>query len=334
MLLFGILQTLFALRYATADVEVLFLPVVVASSLLIGVGWSRWIKHESRLSRFVATLVALVMVSAGLSYGWPRNNLSQRRAASDYASQMLRQLPPNATAFVQGDDAFLLAYYTRTLGERPDVTLFDRQGLILEDELDRPGPARLNGETTVDWRLRRELALLGQALQQRSGSTLYFMSWPGYELPVDGLFVPDGLWWHVARRPVEPASSQSLEPADWESLADEASKLDDDFARSVAAVYPFMRGEREAFFQGGAAAEIWFDMALRLDPAGEATLNALGTSYGRRGRYAEAVVIFEQLTAAHPASVRGWANLAIARRLAGDLQGASEAQARVERLAG
>ena len=69
---------------------------------------------------------------------------------------MLRSVPEDGVLFVEGDNAFLLAYLLQVRGERPDVTVYDRNGHLFADELREAGPVALLGESRAAWRIRRE----------------------------------------------------------------------------------------------------------------------------------------------------------------------------------
>jgi len=226
--------------------------------------------------------------------------------------------------FVDGDDAFVLAYATQVRGERPDVTLVDRRGLLFAS-------ARFYGGGAGDAERRaREIAEA-----ERASNPVLFMGWPGYELPDGWRFEPEGLFFRVRRSGEPLADTAPLWSSYHEAeIALEAAKRPGAFADAVAATYPLMRAE-EALARGRPDAAVReMDEALRRAPRSETILNTIGTTWARRGDLPRAVAAFERAVAAKPQSLRGWLNLAQARALSGDRSGAREAAAKARALAG
>jgi hypothetical protein len=316
-------QALFGLSFATQDSEVLFLPAHLALALGVGLGLSAL----AAWSRRSALLLATVGVVAGFLLNLPQRNLAGFTVGDDFGGDMLRSVPPGGVLFVEGDDAFLLAYRLQVLGERPDVTVYDRSGQLFADELRQPGPAPLRGETGAEWRIRRE-----QAFVARAERPVLFMSWPGYELPRSFRFDPEGLFYRV-RPAASPGASAAELAALWDGYHEEgiraqARRTGDPFALTLAATYPLMRGERARVERRTVAMRAEFAAASRLARRSEAIHNYLGTVYGRGGDYPAAIAEFELALAIKPVSVRAWNNLALARSLAGDAPGARAAWSR------
>jgi len=285
LLLLAAATGLFGLSYATPDVEVLWLPLMLTLALSAGLG------------------------------------------------DMLHGLPAAAVLFVEGDDAFLLAYRIQVLGERPDVTIYDRTGALFHDELRETGSAPRRGEAPQAFRVRRELEYIARELRSERPRPLLFMSWPGYELPPALRFEPEGLFYRVRRSSAAWAEPGPLWGVYHErSIRAQAERLGNPLALTVAATYPLMRGERERFVGDWPAASRSFEEAGRLARSSESIHNYLGTLYGRRGEYARAIEEFERAVEIMPASVRAWNNLALARSFSGDGPGAREAWERSLRL--
>jgi len=294
----------FALRYATEDVGVFLLPSVLGLSMLAA----------SAVPKRAGLAVAIGLTAVPLAVNLRGADRHGDRAAWLYAEDMLATLPPGSTLFVDGDDAFVLAYATQVRGERPDVTLVDRRGLLF---------AGSGG-------MAHEIAEV-----ERASRPVAFMGWPGYELPGGWRFEPEGLFFRV-RRGGEPRADTALLWSSYHEaeIAREAEKRPGAFADAVAAAYPLMRAEEALARDDRVTAVREMDEALRRAPANETILNTIGTTWARRGDLARAVAAFERAVAAKPQSLRGWLNLAQARALSGDRQGAQEAGAQARALAG
>jgi len=313
-------QVLFGLSYLTQDSEVLFLPAHLAVALGLGLGLAAVFRH----SRIGGGVLALICVLAPLLLHFPSRNLVRFTAGDDFGMDMLRTVPDRGVLFVDGDNAFVLAYLLQVRGERPDISVFDRNGQLFEDELRTEGPAPLAGESRSSWRIRRE-----QALATRVERPVMFMTWPGYELPRGWRFDPEGLFYRVRRAGSPGASAESLADL-WSSyrgqrIAEQALRLDDPFALTVAATYPLMRGERARVERRTADMREAFEIASSLARTSESIHNYLGTVYGRAADYPRAIREFETALEIKPVSVRAWNNLAFARSLAGDSEGARRA---------
>ncbi|HJQ99683.1 MAG TPA: DUF2723 domain-containing protein [Candidatus Polarisedimenticolaceae bacterium] len=304
----------FALRYATEDVDVFLLPAVLGLSLLAA----------SAVPKRAGLAVTIGLIAFPLALNLRGADRHADRAAWLYASDMLATLPRGSTLFVDGDDAFVLAYATQVRGQRADLILVDRRGLLFSSARFYGGGA---GEQE---RMAREIAEA-----ERASNPVLFMGWPGYELPSGLRFEPEGLFFRVRRSDELPVDTAPLWSGYHETeIALEAAKRPGAFASAVAATYPLMRAE-EALARGRADVAVReMDEALRRAPRSETILNTIGTTWARRGNLVQAVAAFEKAVAAKPQSLRGWLNLAQARALSGDRNGAEQAGAKARALAG
>jgi len=81
------------------------------------------------MALLIATFLSNVGVNDRHAYTW----------AGDYARAVLRELAPNAILFVHGDqDALPIGYTHLVEGVRPDVTLYNDQGLLFSNRLSTP----------------------------------------------------------------------------------------------------------------------------------------------------------------------------------------------------
>jgi tetratricopeptide (TPR) repeat protein len=130
--------TAVAIRYSDtfrdrSVAEPYFLTAVMASFLLCGTGVgfldrlaSRWFGGRRALA-LISTAAFTLLPPALL---WARNHSVCDRSGSTvgavYAETVLRSLPPEARLYAIGDnETFLLGYFHRAQGLRPDVTLAD-----------------------------------------------------------------------------------------------------------------------------------------------------------------------------------------------------------------
>jgi hypothetical protein len=98
----------------------------------------------------VGHLLGAVLVVATLAVNFGGNDRRDYRYAHDYAAALLNSLEPNAVLFAHGDaDSFPLGYMHLVEGLRPDITLYNDQGLIFSNRLFH----------AVTGRSRKELAL-------------------------------------------------------------------------------------------------------------------------------------------------------------------------------
>jgi len=308
----------FGLAYGTEDVEVLFLPAALATALAAGLGLGT-LRSAWRLPAGAMAVPLVALIAIPLAMNLRASNLRGVTAAADYGRDMLATVPRDGTLFVEGDDAFVLAYLQQVLGERTDVVIYDRNGVMFRDLLDEAGTAPRPGESPLAFRVRRELEWVAQFGDLRA---IQFMSWPGYSLPAAWRFEPEGLFYRVVRSSRAPLETRSL----WDryreaSVAGAAERTGNPFAGTVAATYPLMRGER-ALFEGKTDIALReFDRATAI-AASETIHNYLGTVFGRMGELDRARREFRRALALKPVSVRAWNNLARAELLSGDVEAA------------
>lgn len=286
LVLLAALHVAFALRYGTEDVDVYLLPGVAALALLGGLGAARVAAWRPRLVA-AALLLALLAQAAWRFHALDLRSVTLGR---DYAMDVLRSVPGGGTLIADGDNAFLFQYATRVLGQRPDLTLYDRSGHVL-----RKLPPGWEG-------MRTEVA---------------FLSWPGYDAPPGMRFRPHGLVYFLEREGPVPSDADFWREAHEARVQAQAARTGDLLARTLAASYPLLRGER-ALFEGDAiSAERRFEQARAIAGDSETMRNALGTIYGRRGDLERAALEFEAALRLKPASPRAAANLRLVRRLQG-----------------
>ena len=85
-----------------------------------------------------AALTGTAMVALSVSAGWPANDRSGSDFAQRHAEVVFDLLPPDAALFVFGDDTGPLGYHRYVEQRRPDVTMYNLQGLVFENRLFDP----------------------------------------------------------------------------------------------------------------------------------------------------------------------------------------------------
>ncbi len=320
---------LFGLRYATEDAQVFFLPVAIALSVGAGRLAGAAFAIRGRAMRVLGAAIAVATIVMPILAHGRAHDLRRMTAARLFGRDMLASVPDRGILFVEGDDAFLLAYLTTVLNERPDVTIYDRAGNLFRDQLRERGIQAARGESALSLRIRRELDLIAREATAASPRPVVFMAWPGYDLPAGLRFEPAGLFYQVRR-----AASPPLDPAPlWATFGEkevlqQVERTGDALARTFAATYPLMRAERLLFEGNRAVAAAALGEASAIGKGSETIHNTIGTIYGRIGDLAGARREFESAIAVKPVSRRAWNNLGKAHLLSGDPDGARRAWSR------
>jgi hypothetical protein len=120
------------------------LPAYAVGALWMGVGfgWTvqRFALRPAHAAAGAAALLALIFASGA------RINLVPSDWGARYAQTVLAILPPDAVVLVTSDpDLAPIAYFHMIENQRPDITLYQRKGLILGNRLFHP--LRTDGET-------------------------------------------------------------------------------------------------------------------------------------------------------------------------------------------
>lgn len=114
------------------------LPAYGMAALWMGLG-AAWCAQRLQLRTGSVAAAAAALVVAIALVGSRHNLLADYDWAERYAKAVLRTLPKNATVFVRGDpDLNPIAYFHMIEGWRPDITLYQPNGLILGNRLFHP----------------------------------------------------------------------------------------------------------------------------------------------------------------------------------------------------
>jgi hypothetical protein len=114
------------------------LPAYAIAALWLGLGL-HWLAQRYALSRRREQLAgAALVVLIGALGAW-HNLRSDQEWAARYAQAVLKLVPKDAVVFGQGDaDLLPMAYFHLVENWRPDITLYQGQGLILGNRLFHP----------------------------------------------------------------------------------------------------------------------------------------------------------------------------------------------------
>ena len=122
------------------------LPAYAVAALWMGLGFA-WLVSRFALRAVHAAALCLFLVVAILALGARENLLGDEEWIARYAQAMLKILPKDAVVFAKGDpDLAPMAYFHMIENWRPDITLYQPQGLVLGNRLFHP--ERTDDETT------------------------------------------------------------------------------------------------------------------------------------------------------------------------------------------
>ena len=114
------------------------LPAYAIGALWLGLGFG-WLVERYALPRARALAAGAALLALVAAVGAYVNLRANHEWAARYAQTVLKLLPPNAVVWGQGDaDLLPMAYFHMVEEMRPDVTLYQAQGLILGNRLFHP----------------------------------------------------------------------------------------------------------------------------------------------------------------------------------------------------
>ena len=242
--------------------DVFFLQAILSGVILLGYGvedLSQRISRRLQVGRPATTGLLAALIAAGvISENHRQADRSDNWVAHRYGVEILRSLPPSAILLSEGDDvSFILDYLLRVENVRPDITLYNRNGL---------GTDLAGADAVDDGRMRARMRREGErdlVLASASGGSPLFSVF-ARSMPVEGFeFVPHGLVYRIAR-----AGSQAgpAHPIDMTNVTVDEEATDDPWVRKIQANYWFMRGEHEALSGWSEAARSAYFRAGEIAP--------------------------------------------------------------------
>jgi transmembrane protein TMEM260 (protein O-mannosyltransferase) len=134
------------------------LPAYAVASLWMGLGFA-WLLNRFALRAAHAAVLCFVLVAAIFGVGARENVFADEEWIARYAQTLLRILPKDAIVFGRGDpDLAPMAYFHMIESWRPDITLYQSQGLVLGNRLFHP-------QRTDDKTVRR---ILSEMIEEQS----------------------------------------------------------------------------------------------------------------------------------------------------------------------
>jgi hypothetical protein len=235
---------------------VFFLLSFVALAIALGYGLNDVVGRllPLRGGRWMAAILVLLLPVVVLAHNYERADRSQNYVAFQYGVDILTQLPPNAVLVADGDDvSFILDYLWRVEGMRPDVDLYNRNGLGT-DLLSR-------SERGLARRERSRAQLQAEADLILKGKRQVFYLYP-QKLPVKGYeFVPTGLAYQV--RPVVEQRYRAPDEIPFANAATE-NFYRDPWVRKIQSNYWFMEAEKWRYSGAEEAACRAFNKAAKI----------------------------------------------------------------------
>ena len=119
------LALVWALSYNTSDSYLSWLPAWPFAAVWLGAGFAvlaGWLESASGRGRWLATLLAVLLIALPLAVNWQANDLSKDRDAEEFVATVLQTVEPDAVVVTVGDRATFGLWYGRYgEGQRPDV---------------------------------------------------------------------------------------------------------------------------------------------------------------------------------------------------------------------
>jgi len=303
-----------AVGYGIPDYEGHLAPALVVLAILAALGLD--LAARAIRPALLATPLVVAVALGPLVTHFAAADRKAHRSAREFGENLLAPLARGATLFAEGDhQVFLLAYLTAACGERPDVTVIDRDGNLFADFYGVRGEeGRIPPADFQRHRLATEVAELGAWFAADPERPVY--SSTRTNLPAAGPFTQEvtGIVFRIRPRHAPEDSAAALDP--WALLSTDAIRRDapggDRATREVAARYWVRRGEA-AFERGDRTAmAAAFDSALAVAPANADLCSYLGAFYGQNEMLAASIPLLRAAVESDPLSVRGWTNLGFA----------------------
>jgi len=316
-----------ALAYGIPDIQAHLVPAAALLALLAALGLdllanllpARWPKvHLLRQAAWVAPVLALAPLIAHRA----ESDRHGHRSADEFGENLLRALPEHAVFLAEGDNqVFLMAYLTAARGERPDLTIVDRDGNLFDDFYGvraESGPA-FTGDFQ-EQRLKVEKSAIPGWLHEQPPRPVFTSGRTTLPDQIPVRQEARGLVMQLRLRSSTPdmpvASPRPPDPDPWSAVEMAAIRRDaphgDEPTREVAARYWVRRGEG-AFEQFDLVAmTAAFDSALAIAPASPDLSSYLGAFLAQNDMIERSIPLLQQAVRQNPLSVRGWTNLGLA----------------------
>lgn len=145
MLASAALALIWALSYNTSDSYLSWLLAWPFAAVWLGVGFdalAAWLQGATPRGRWLAALLAALLIATPLALNWQTSDLSEDRSAEEFTAGVLHALDANAVVLTAGDRATFALWYARYgAGQRPDVLPVNRDLWALASYRDSVGAA-------------------------------------------------------------------------------------------------------------------------------------------------------------------------------------------------
>lgn len=269
----------------------------IVTALLAGVGMGALVRTGGRSplrARGVLVSILILLVPCALAatnYG--RVDRSSDFVAYDFGKGVLASLEEGAVFFAEGDNiSFPVYYLTMVEGERPDITVYDREGVV-EGTFYASVPANLRGEARERARVAVEVSFLDS-----TDMPVHYASDRAYRGLVElgyGM-VPWGLCYRVVRLQETLTALALPRLPELRNLEDEDA-VGDFMSRDLLVTYHLRRGAQLLVQNDTTAAHAEYRMAGGLAEGNVWAVNSVGVDLLNAGWVEEAVPYFERAIA-------------------------------------
>ncbi|HWN81247.1 MAG TPA: DUF2723 domain-containing protein [Candidatus Udaeobacter sp.] len=314
-----------ALAYGIPDIQAHLVPAAALLALFTALGLDSlagflFARRPQVLPRAAWVAPALALLPLLAHYG--ESDRSQHRSANEFGENLLHALPERSVLLAEGDNqVFLLAYLTAARGERPDLTIVDRDGNLFDDFY------AVRAETappfTGDFqeqRLAVEKVAIPRWFNGDPPRAVFTSGRTNLPDQIDVRQATMGLVMQLHLRSTTPdlpvASPAPKDPDPWSQVEMTAIRRDaprgDELTREVAARYWVRRGEGAFEQLDLPAMRAAFDSALAIAPRSPDLASYLGAFLAQNDMIEDSIPLLQQAVRQNPLSVRGWTNLGLA----------------------
>ena len=274
---------------ATPFLLITTLLLVVLAGIGIGTLFSYSRRGGSRIRPALVSVIVVFIPIYSLLANWARADRSQDYVAYDFGRGVLETLEDRAVLFVEGDNiSFPLYYLAMVEGERADVTICEREGVV-DGAFYASIPRDARGEDRDRVRAAVETGFIDTTdvpVYYVTDGVYRHLAERGYGL------LPWGLVYRVIRPTEQVEISQLPRLPGLRNLGDEDA-VHDFMSRDLLVTYHLRRGAQLLLRDDTTGAHLEFRRAGRLADGNAWAMNSVGTDLLDAGWVREAVPYFE-----------------------------------------
>jgi Flp pilus assembly protein TadD len=269
--------------------------IVIALLAGIGMGALAQLGGRSPLrgERMLVSILVLLVPCGLAATNYARVDRSNDFVAYDFGKGVLASLEEGAVFFAEGDNiSFPVYYLTMVEGERPDITIYDREGVV-EGTFYVSVPAELRGDARERARVAVEVNFLDS-----TDMPVYYASDRAYRGLVElgyGM-VPWGLCYRVVRLQ-ETLTGLVLPPLPALRNLEDEDTIVDFMSRDLLVIYHMRRGAQLLIQNDTTGAHAEYRTAGALAEGNVWAMNSVGVDLLNAGWVEEAAPYFEQAVA-------------------------------------